>query len=158
MKRLFLLIVATLFVSVGYAQSVKFSAPDIDVKFKRCICSGNTAYIDLVMTNWSNKDISPMPILSDPCNNSRYTSAYDDEGNMYKFLTNLGLIIGGEVCSGGPFNLPREIPVKVRVFIKNLDDYARTITMLKVAFYHTASVERNGAALLEIRNIPITRQ
>lgn len=160
MKRLFLLVVAVLFVAAGYAQSIKFTVPDVDVKLKRCIASGNTAYIDLVITNWTNKEISAMCVGEESMANFAhfYTAAYDDEGNVYKYGKNLKITISGEDSLYHRFSLPCEIPVKIRVYINNLSKYAREFSMLKVAFRGVSPVEPYGVALLEVRGIPITRQ
>ena len=160
MKRLFLLVVAVLFVAAGYAQSVKFTVPDVDVKLKRCIGSGNSAYIDLVMTNWTNKEIQAHCTDRDHLNNYGviYTAAYDDEGNVYKFKSALSVTVSGEDVAFGSFYLPREVPVKVRVYIKNLSEYAREFKLLKMSFRGVSPVEPYGISLLEVRGIPITRQ
>ena len=160
MKRLFLLVVAALFVAMGYAQTVKSTVPDVDVKFKRCIASGNTAYIDLLITNWTNKEISAMCVGQENMSGYThfYTAAYDDEGNVYKYGGNLKITISGEDSLYHHFSLPCEIPVKIRVYINNLSKYAREFSMLKVAFRGVSPVAPYGAALLEIRGIPITRQ
>ena len=159
MKRLLLFVAVALSVAVASAQSVKFSAPDVEVKFKRCIAMGSNAYIDLVMTNWTGKDLNPYcynRVSLDGVNH--FTSAYDDEGNMYKGFTNLSVLVGGENVSNGRFAFPREIPVKIRVYIKNLNEYASEIKLLKLAFIGMVPTDYYGYAVLEIRGIPITRQ
>lgn len=160
MKRLFLLVVAVLFVVIGYAQSVRFTVPDVDVKLKRCIASGNSAYIDLVVTNWSDKDIRAFCMDKEPMANYShfYTAAYDDEGNVYKLKVKMSISISGEDVTYDHFNLPREIPVKIRLYIKNLSEYAHEFKLLKVAFRGVSPVDPYGAASLEVRGIPITRQ
>jgi hypothetical protein len=158
MKRLILLVVAALFASVGYAQTVKFTVPDVEVKVKRCICSGTTAYIDLVVTNWRSNELEATILESEPMGgySNFYTAAHDDEGNAYRYKENLSITFSGV---GWPFcKLPAEVPVKFRVYIKNLSKYASEFSLLKVAFRGISQTEPYGAALLEIRNIPITRQ
>ena len=157
MKRLALILLFTLFAMSGYAQTIKFNAPDVEFKFKRCIASGGSAYVDLVMTNWSEKEfrgsITHREVMESYDNYD--TAVYDDEGNMYR-LDSLSFSFAGE--SSNYFYAPCEIPIKVRIYIRNLDEYASEIKLLKMAFRGMPSAETYGLALLEIRDIPITRQ
>ena len=157
MKRLALILLFTLFAMSGYAQTIKLNAPDVEIKFKRCIASGGSAYVDLVMTNWSGKEIRGERVWKEPMNSydNYYTAVYDDEGNMYRH-DSLSFSFAGE--SSNSFYAPCEIPIKVRIYIRNLDEYASEIKLLKMAFRGMPSAEPYGAALLEIRDIPITRQ
>ncbi len=160
MKRLLLFVAVALSVAVASAQSVKFSAPDVDVKFKRCIATGNNAYIDVVITNWMGKDVNAYCITKESMANygHHFTAAYDDEGNMYRPFSEISILVGGENVLSDHFYLPREIPVKLRVYIKNLNEYASEIKLLKIAFRSISPADSYGAALLELRSIPITRQ
>ena len=156
MKRLALILLFTLFAMSGYAQTIKLNAPAVEIKFKRCIASGGSAYVDLVMTNWSEKEIRGECVWREPMASydNYYTAVYDDEGNMYR--DSLSFSFAGE--SSNSFYAPCEIPIKVRIYIRNLDEYASEIKLLKMAFRGMPSAEPYGAALLEIRDIPITRQ
>lgn len=157
MKRLALILLFTLFAMSGYAQTIKLNAPDVEFKFKRCIASGGSAYVDLVMTNWSGKEFSGLLTQQEmmASYDNYYTAVYDDEGNMYRH-DSLSFSFAGE--SSNSFYAPCEIPIKVRIYIRNLDEYASEIKLLKMAFRGMPSAEPYGAALLEIRDIPITRQ
>ena len=159
MKRLALILLFTLFAMSGYAQTIKLNAPDVEIKFKRCIASGGSAYVDLVMTNWSGKEFSGLLThqeqMASASYDNYYTAVYDDEGNMYRH-NSLSFSFAGE--SSYSFYAPCEIPIKVRLYIRNLDEYASEIKLLKMAFRGMPSAEPYGAALLEIRDIPITRQ
>lgn len=157
MKRLALILLFTLFAMSGYAQTIRLNAPDVEIKFKRCIASGGSAYVDLVMTNWSEKEIRGECVWKEPMNSydNYYTAVYDDEGNIYRY-DYLSFSFAGE--SSMSFYAPCEIPIKVRIYIRNLDEYASEIKLLKIAFRGMPSSEPYGAALLEIRDIPITRQ
>lgn len=160
MKRVLLLIAVLFSVAITSAQTTKFyGVPDVEVKVKRCVASAGTAYIDLVFTNWTNKDVSA--IFWDQERivgfTHYFTAAYDDEGNVYKMNSNLKITVGGE-DTWNRLKLPREIPVKIRVYLSKFDEYAQKINMLKIAFRNMSPVDPYGVACLEVRNIPVTRQ
>lgn len=166
MKRIFLLISLYLtgFVCMN-AQNVTFTNPEIEVVFKRCICSGPSAYIDLVMTNYSGKEMTGSSIASENMADyaSYYTAAYDDEGNVYKPGSGMASVRIGDdnfvpSLAQRAFALPSEVPVKVRVYLKNVDEFAAEITLLKMNFRGLDPSTPYGVSLLEVRNIPIMRQ
>lgn len=160
MKRFLLLIAVMFSVAITSAQTTKFyGVPDVEVKVKRCVASAGTAYIDLVFTNWMNKDVSAIFWEQEHMVgfDNYFTAAYDDEGNVYKMNSNLKIKVG-ESESWAGLKLPREVPVKVRVYLSKFDEYAQKINMLKIAFRNMSPVDPYGVACLEVRNISVTRQ
>ena len=159
MKRLcYLVILAILPISV-FAQSVSFTNPDIEVKFKRCICTGTVAYIDLLMTNYSGETMTPYCGGLDKAYapDHLFTRVYDDEGNEY--IPNVK--IGNDYHQFGvgfTFQLPEEVPVKVRVTVKNVDKYATEFTLLTIGFANVGTNLSYDEGCLKIKKIPITRQ
>lgn len=166
MKKLVLFLTA---IAVGcfcvQAQTVTFTNPDIKVEFKRCICSGRTMYVDFVMTNWSGKDMTGR--RTDKENmysyaDAYFTAAFDDEGNVYKPAYGITSVrIGAEVfrgMDGGSFALPSEIPVKIRVNLTDVDEFATEISLLKLTFRSMDPDTPYGVAMLEAKHIPIVRQ
>ena len=167
-KTLFFL--SAVFSSLVLAQaqdSVTFSNPDISFVFKRCTCSGSTAYIDFMVTNQSDTDIRGFLNYTSESGSdyaAYYTAAYDDEGNVYRIQNQnnklSGIVIGGSgpgYQSGFSFDLPKGIPVKMRITLTGVDEYATKISLLKVAFRDMKTPIAYGIALLEARGLPITR-
>lgn len=162
--------VSVLFSSMFLAQaqeSISFSNPDISFEFKRCTSSGATAYIDFLVTNNSDSDINGDLLTgAEPCSGFEgyYTAAYDDEGNVYRCQDQnykiAGIAIGGSASlygSGFRFDLPKGIPVKMRVTLTGLDQYATKISLMKITFRDMKTPAVYGIALLEARGLPITR-
>lgn len=147
------------------AQTVSFTNPDIEVKFRRCICSGSSAYVDLVMTNYSGMDMTGVSLASEAMAGyeSYVTVVYDDEGNVYKPHYGISSVsIGGDSfmpsLAGRNFLLPAEVPVKIRIYLKGVDEFATELTLLRMNFRQLDPGTDFGASLLEARNLPITRQ
>ena len=147
------------------AQTMSFTNPEIQVRFKRCICSGSSAYVDLLMTNYSGKDMTGDSFAAENMAGyeSYVTAVYDDEGNVYKPHYGIASVtIGGEsfIPSGAShsFLLPADVPVKIRVHLKGVDQFAAELVLLKMNFRNLDPATPYGASLLEVRNIPIIRQ
>ncbi len=132
---------------------------DVEVAFKRCVATGNSAIIDLVFTNYTGKAISPRLEYNEPCNGNK-TLLYDDEGNVYKW-SNMSITFGGEKDLYGSGDivalLPTEVPVAMRIKINNVNEYATEFSTLRLQF-RGISDRAYGIALLEIKHIPITRK
>lgn len=173
MKKNLLISMAMLlsFVALAQVQCTFLDNPDISAQFKRCVAIGNTAYVDFILTNNGRKDLRGYVSAKEHCAgyDGYISSAYDDEGNVYtgydymkgwpdKRLYSVTIagtcsIVGGS----GSFTLPSGIPVKGRIEIKDLDGYATMFNLVKIAF-RGMSDGTYGIALLELKNVPITRQ
>lgn len=157
---------AVLFISIAsYAQSVTFSVPGIEITYKRCIATGTSAYIDFVMTNWTGKEIQGLSLSSEVmAGYEEYvTVVYDDEGNIYKPGSGISSVkIADDTftpsLSARPFALPSEVPVKFRVRLTNVDEFAAEFKLLKMNFRGLDEGTVYGVSLLQIRDIPIIRQ
>lgn len=165
MKRLLLAVVAFFIASLAYCQTtVKFAYPEIEFKFKRCICSGNTAYIDFTILNNTKTDIKGILDYDGNPYNGIFPVAYDDEGNVYRtrgeqYQISRIDIAGRSLPQPQPYSflLPAGVPVKMRVTLSGVDEYAAKFTMLKILF---REFYRSGWAdytPVEIREIPIMR-
>lgn len=149
--------------SMAEAQpSIKFDNPEISFRFKRCICSGNTAYVDFLIMNNSSGELSSRIMDEEPCDANGYTAAYDDEGNVYRAD---GGKLAVRIADSDPFyrvdysfNLPMGVPVKMRVTLTGVDEFATMLPLLKIAFRGMETVRAYGIAYLEVRDIPIVRQ
>ena len=80
MKKVFFLALGLVIaLSVNAQVKVVSPHPDVKVKFLRCIESGGTAVIEFTVNNLSNQD-QEFTILG----YNNYSTAYDDEGNVYR--------------------------------------------------------------------------
>lgn len=165
MKKLILILTTLLVASASYGQSIKFSVPGIEVTYKRCIATGTSAYVDFIMTNWTGKEIQGTSFSEE--NMYGYenycTVVYDDEGNIYRPGGGMASVTIGDdtfvpSLASRRFALPSGVPVKFRVRLINVDEFATELTLLKMNFRELDEGTTYGASLLEIRNIPISRQ
>lgn len=124
--------------------------PDLELKYKRTTVSGNNVYVDFVMTYYG-KDEMEIKVY----NGSR-TIFYDDEGNIYRGIgvadsvnSKITADVGNADSSYGA--LPSGIPVKLRMLIKGVDEFATSFPKVTIAFYS------NGEHEMHISNVPIPR-
>lgn len=134
---------------------------DIDIKVKRCVVSGTQGYIDLVFTNHTGAFIKDIKVQSsETClDRNNETVVYDDEGNVYKYAYQGGIrkiIFGGDDSQFNFTNLPEDVPVKMRIELEDISEYATEFTMLNIAFRNISS-HYYGVGSVTFRNIPITR-
>lgn len=174
-----MLLTAVLLVGVLASAQVKISReyiyPDLEVKFKRCVVTGTTGYIDLTFINHSNKEMNGVCLHNGYPVDGRSTSwtqAFDDEGNVYHWSKNsnngtngkiYSITFGGKTCSSGVYqpciemSMPSEVPIACRIEICDISEYATEFTHLKLVFLK-ASSQHAGAGTFTLRNIPITRR
>ena len=165
MKRFFLsavmLLMLSLIVNAQIKTSRQYIPIDIDIKVKRCVVSGAQGYIDLVFTNHTGAFVKDVMVQSsETClDKNNETIVYDDEGNVYKYTYKGGIyniIFGGESGQYNMVNLPEDVPVKMRIELENVSEYATEFTMLNIAFRNISS-HYYGVGSVTFRNIPITR-
>ena len=165
MKRIFLsavmLLMLSLIVNAQIKTSRQYTPIDLDIKIKRCVVSGTQGYIDLVFTNHTGAFIKDVKVETDePClDRNNETVVYDDEGNVYKYAYQGGIrkiIFGGEDSQFNFTNLPEDVPVKMRIELEDISEYATEFTMLNIAFRNISS-HHYGVGSVTFRNIPITR-
>lgn len=173
MKRKVLLL---MFLCIGlcwpsYAQ-VKISHdfyPDVSVKFKRCLVSGETGYVDFTLTNNTRRDISGFLSNGESGRGSwgMDITLYDDEGNIYTHnydgkgnrIINCSIGDGHYVCCGEgfSFSMPKDLTVKGRIEFADVDEYATCFQLIQIKFREMNSTQY-GKATLKFWNVPITRQ
>ena len=165
MKRFFLsavmLLMLSLIVNAQIKTSRQYIPIDIDIKVKRCVVSGAQGYIDLVFTNHTGAFVKDVMVQSsETClSKNNETIVYDDEGNVYRYTYKGGIyniIFGGESGQYNMVNLPEDVPVKMRIELENVSEYATEFTMLNIAFRNISS-HYYGVGSVTFRNIPITR-
>ena len=132
--------------SSAFAQ-VKITSGVAGIEFavKRAFADGDNVCIDLLITNRSNYESIFF--------NLYYSKLYDDEGNEY---TENALSREGPQTIGGKIDIPRDIPRKVRIVIKNVDEYATSFLLVKLA-YEVYNPTSSGTKTLSIKNLPIIR-
>ena len=165
MKRIFLsavmLLMLSLIVNAQIRASRQYIPIDMDIKVKRCVVSGAQGYIDLVFTNHTGAFVKDVMVQSsETClSKNNETIVYDDEGNVYRYTYKGGIyniIFGGESGQYNMVNLPEDVPVKMRIELENVSEFATEFTMLNIAFRNISS-HYYGVGSVTFRNIPITR-
>lgn len=136
-----------------------FNNPDVTFTFKKCVCSGGSAYVDIIIQNNSGAGLTASVLSQEPC--AGYEDwkcvAYDDEGNSYEVAR---LKAGGSdraIGSNYPLNLPDGVPVKARIWFSGVARDASEFSLLKLSFRGMDTAEPYGAGLLQMKNIPISR-
>lgn len=166
MKKLFLSLAFALISICAFSQvKVSINYPDVDVVFKRCIVKGNIAYVDFVMTNNSNEELEIQPRAS---NADSDWSTYDDEGNVYRpsesskrnqlSFSLAGITIGNLCYNFSYITLPVGIPLKGRLQITGVDDFATQFILVGMKGHVNGSRSGGSSAIIQLKNIPITRQ
>ena len=133
--------------------------PDFKVQVKRCVASGNTVVIDMVLSNVGAKDIDEISILGSPA--WERGEAYDDEGNIYseangkKILLQLTNIKEYRGWIGG-FRLLVDVPMRLSVRLEDFSTTAEKIALLKLGVDCQQWGLTDNKSII-IRNIPISR-
>lgn len=156
-----MLLMLSLVANAQIKTSRQYIPIDIDIKVKRCVVSGSQGYIDLVFTNNTGEFIKNVVVQSsETClDKNNETIVYDDEGNVYKYAYQGGIrkiIFGGDDSQFNFTNLPEDVPVKMRIELEDISEYATEFTMLNIAFRNISS-HYYGVGSVTFRNIPITR-
>lgn len=159
MKRLvsiFLFFMAALFSlnaqSEKTAMEVDPGSTAIDVVVKRCFAQGNDVMMDLVVTGKSRWKV--VAFLNNHC------IFYDDEGNRYTGgLVNMGYQLLFEVDKNRHnqchLDIERDIPRKVRLILKDVDEYAASFPLIKLRYYGD-NTSSNDCTIV-IKYLPIDR-
>lgn len=124
----------------------------IDVVVKRCFARGNDVMMDLVVTGKSRWKV--VAFLDNHC------VFYDDEGNRYMGgLVNMGYQLLFEVDKNRHnqchLDIEKDIPRKVRLILKDVDEYAASFPLIKLRYYGD-NTSANDCTIV-IKNLPIDR-
>ncbi|MBR6931831.1 MAG: hypothetical protein IKH49_00840 [Bacteroidales bacterium] len=124
----------------------------IDVVVKRCFSQGNDVMMDLVVTGKGGWKV--VAFLNNHC------VFYDDEGNRYMGgLVNMGYQLLFEVDKNRHnqchLDIERDIPRKVRLILKDVDEYAASFPLIKLRYYGD-NTSYNDCTMV-IKNLPIDR-
>ena len=158
MKRF--IIILSLFLSssffLGAQVNVSSGNPLVGVNVKRAIAEGPDVFVDMIITchtNWER-------IIFSTSNMNPSCRLFDDEGNLYQSGKNDVMVF--EIDGKRNYWFPelvveRDVPRKVRVIVKNVDEYAAMFT--KVILHYSANnvdfVENEY--IITIKDLPITR-
>lgn len=139
MKRFILCALLSLAATLAFGQT-KCNSGDmnLDLKFKRAVVHNSTLAIDFVVTNFGKKDVYL---------EMRGCTAYDDEGNCYKYTIRIDV---GNTGNWG-CDLPTETPIKLRCFIDELDEFATKIVRLDMEYY------MSGYYKMSVKDIAFSR-
>ncbi len=139
-------LLALLFAIGAFAQPRPEASCDlegINIRVKTCIAEANgDVIVTFTMENVGKPSVN---VLIMPTGHQ----AYDDEGNTYEWKS-LAIAKGRDSfkCGSVQFNLPKDVPVKARLRISNVDSTASMFRLIKINM-------NKGWAYL--KNIPITR-
>ena len=156
MKRLFTLIIAICAVSISAAfGQVKCisSNMDFEMTYKRTFVSNNAVVVDFVITYNGNGN------RYFEISEGNETYIYDDEGNVYRGTNIAGwepaniIVNVGNTGKRGT-ELPSGVPVKVRITIKDVDEFATLFPKMDLSCYFG---DGKGWHPISISNVPIPR-
>lgn len=154
MKHLALFIIYFPIFSLSLFAQVKISTGSslIDVQVKRAFAQGDDVCIDLMLTSHTKWDMISLHACE----------VYDDEGNHYQ-LMGVSFQVSDEmidVMVDGKrrciFSVAKDIPRKVRVIIRNVDEYASAFSLVKIEWWG----DRSSANIINttIKDLQITRE
>lgn len=119
--------------------------PDIEIQFKRCVVSGSTAILDLVITNYG-KDVNLQL-------GGRSNKVFDDLGNQYP-QTQVS-IADGKMYEWKSALFPTDVPLKFRLQIYDISSQATLFKRIDLNIY---SKNINFGDPIFLYNVPITRK
>lgn len=119
--------------------------PDIDIQFKRCVISGSTAIIDMIITNYGKDATIQLGGYSN--------KVFDDEGNQYPNTRTS--IADGEMQDWDQALFPTDVPLKFRLEIYNVSSKAEIFKRINLNIY-SESISFSKPIILT--NVPITRK
>ena len=133
------------------AFKVVTNHPDFKIKVKRCMVSGKTCVIDLILENIGDQDVS----VDDGWHSA---IAYDDEANEYSDIAiALGDVNDLRSDCLPRFNLMAQVPVKARLQIEGVSPAATVFRRLDFTL-NVDSWGLNRNKRIRFMNLPITRE
>ncbi len=161
MKR-FLLLFALIFPSLTLSAQVKVNSgsPDVEVEVKRAVEKGGDVYVDLIFTT-SAGSLSYIEINT---HNAQSTTPgcrfFDDEGTMYQSgeeSTMLFEVDGNRTHWFPRLQLEKDVPRKMRIVIKNVDEYATAFQSVRIPYLLYYGRYRKADAEITIKKLPVSR-
>ena len=158
MKRIVVLLFVLLSVpALSFGQtSVSSGSPNLDVTVKRAIAEGDDVIIDLLLTSRSSwKKVIFSTSLSYPS-----CRLYDDEGNLYQSGESSRMMFesdGKRTYWFPELVVENGIARKMRVIVKNVDEYATEFTKAYFHYYVNGVDFVENELIITVKNLPITR-
>lgn len=142
------------------SAQIKVISPhkDLKVNVLRCQVQGEYCVIDMLFEN-----VCPSDVKAQAASDLNLNKAYDDMGNVYgtSFDNHIFLYVGDMQNNlpgfGKAFDLPSEVPVKVRAMLQNISEIATSIKRLELTVDFNYSPWNIGRQHIKISNIPISR-
>lgn len=120
--------------------------PDIEIQVTRCIASGSSVIIDFTLTNYVQDAYIEFLYRS--------STTYDDLGNQY---SSFRCAAGNDSDWKEKALFPKEIPVKCRIWIENLQNNATSFKRINLAAY-SPDLKLTSKQPIIFYNLPITRK
>lgn len=140
----------------AFAQvKVSSGSPSMDVKFKRAVAQGNNVFIDLIITcntSWNKVGLSRCIIYDDEGNHYSMWEAYGNGGLRIDVIENDQRV---PLSSAAAIPVARDIPRKVRLLVKGVDEYASSFLQISIDWW--GDMLRDKSFSTTIKNAPITR-
>lgn len=128
--------------------SVNTGNPSVDIRLKRCRAVGDDVEIDLIITSHQKWTVINYIPEESQCN--------DDRAHAYKG-ENFVFVIDGERQQRNPDLITeQDIPRKLKVIIKDVDEDATAFKSLKILYSGDGNKERKYT--MNFKNLPIKRQ
>ena len=150
MKRILFLLIALVAVSSVCSAQVNVDSGNtaVEMTLKRCLAQGDQVIMDFVVICRVNANYI---YYYEP-------DVYDDEGNLYHHIPggqtyHNYIIDGNNKGSSGELVLEKDIPRKMRLITKHVDEYASTFLLIKIPY-----AVNNGRYTATIKNLPINRE
>ena len=159
MKR-FIILLSCLLLSVPqvFGQvSVTSGNPSVNVNVKRAIMLGDDVYVDMIIkcqNNWEK-------IIFSTSNMYPSCRVYDDEGNLYQSGDSGVMVFESDGKRSHWFPelvVERDVPRKIRIVGKNVDEYATMFTKALFHYYADRADFLENEYVISINNLPIERQ
>lgn len=159
-KRLIVTIVLLISCLINIRAQVYVSSghPQMDVVAKRAFVMGEQACIDLLITvhnSWSSV------VFTNGSGPKYASSIFDDEGNLYEgqyehASRGIGFNYDGQTYGyQGWLKVVKDVPRKIRIMVKGIDEYATEFTSISLPYMGDAS--SNNEAKIVIKHLPLRR-
>lgn len=155
MKRIFLLIIAAVFSTAMFAQTVSTPTDNLLLILKSVQKTGNDVEINGLLTNCSQSEIVVSLVGGQYQNGVPGSVAYDNEGNIYE-LHDILVAVARKAYTEqySSVTIPSGVSIKVRMCIKNLDQEATELSKIKLCILSSELAIENTGVCFEMNNIP----
>jgi len=137
---------------------ISSGSTNIDVQIKRAVVNGDDVFVDLIIT--SRGSWSFLEIMTRNDMGSVGCRFYDDEGNLYQ--SGSSSVMQFEIDGARSYWFPkiqieRDIPRKMRIIVKNVDEYASSFSSIRIPYWGNGGSKTEDLNVITIKNLPIIR-